>query len=175
MNRQAKTEEVGALKALLDGAQVAVVAEYAGLTVENMVTLRTELRNAQGRFRVVKNTLAKIAVNDTPLEGLQDQLVGPVGLVYSQEDAPATAKAIVAFAKKNPKFIIRGGMLSDGTVLTEAGVKQLSELPGKDELRAMFLSTLMGVPRKLVGTFAAVPGGFVRVLAARERSLSGEG
>ncbi len=174
MNRQEKSEEIGALKTLLDGAQIAVVADYAGLTVAAMVELRSELRKSQGRYRVVKNTLAKIATQETELKGLHNSLKGPVGIVYTKGDAAGTAKAVTAFAKTHPEFKIRGGVLGDGTVLNAQGIEALSNLPGKDQLRAMLLGTLMGVPTKLVGIFAAVPGGFVRVLAARERQLSGE-
>ena len=174
MNRQEKSEEIGALKKLLDGAQLAVVADYAGLTVSSMVELRSELRKPQGRYRVVKNTLAKIATHDTELKGLDKNLKGPVGIVYSKTDAAGTAKTVTAFAKAHPEFKIRGGVLSDGTVLDEKGIEALSSLPGKDQLRAMLLGTLMGVPQKFVGTLAAVPGGFVRVLEARRKKLAGE-
>ncbi len=174
MNRQEKSEEIGALKKLLDGAQIAVVADYAGLTVASMVELRSELRKSQGRYRVVKNTLAKIATADTDLKGLDSSLKGPVGIVYTKGDAAGTAKTVTAFAKAHPEFKVRGGVLADGTVLNAQGIEAHSNLPGKDQLRAMLLGTLMGVPTKLVGIFAAVPGGFVRVLAARERQLSGE-
>jgi len=174
MNRQEKSDEIGALKSLLDGAQFAVVADYAGLTVASMVELRTQLRKSQGRYRVVKNTLAKIATHETDLEGLHTSLKGPVGIVYTKGDAAGTAKTVTAFAKAHPEFKVRGGVLGDGTVLNGQAIEALSKLPGKDQLRAMLLGTLMGVPTKLVGIFAAVPGGFVRVLAARERQLAGE-
>jgi large subunit ribosomal protein L10 len=174
MNRQEKSEEIGALKQLLDGAQLAVVADYTGLNVLSMVELRTELRKSEARYRVVKNTLAKLALEDTALAPLNEQLSGPVGIAYTLGDAAGTAKAISSFAKTHPQFKIRGGVMSDGTVLDEAGVEILSNLPSKDQLRAMLLGTLMGVPQKFVGTLAAVPGGFVRVLEARRKQLAGE-
>jgi len=174
MNRQEKSEEIGALKKLLDGAQFAVVADYAGLTVKSMVELRSELRKSQGHYRVVKNTLAKIATGETDLKGLHAALKGPIGIVYTKGDAAGTAKTVTTFAKAHPEFKIRAGVLAGGTVLDEKGVEALSNLPGKDQLRAMLLGTLMGVPQKLVGIFAAVPGGFVRVLDARRRQLAGE-
>ena len=175
MNRQEKSEEIGTLRSLLDGAQIAVVAEYAGLTVESMVGFRNELRKSQGHFRVVKNTLAKLAIGESELAGLSGSLSGPVGIAYTKGDAAGAAKAVTEFAKANPAFKIRGGVLAGGGVLNEQGIEALSNLPGKDVLRAMVLGTLMGVPRKLVGIFAAVPGGFVRVLEARRRELAGEG
>lgn len=174
MNRQEKSEEIGELKELLDGAQLAVVADYAGLTVAKMVGFRNELRKSDARYRIVKNSLAKLATEDSELKGLHASLKGPVGVVYTKGDAAATAKAVVDFAKANPDFKIRGGVLAGGVALDANGVEALSTLPNKDQLRAMVLGTLMGVPRKVVSLFAAVPGGFVRVLEARRKVLAGE-
>jgi large subunit ribosomal protein L10 len=174
MNRQEKSEQIGELKQLLDGAQLAVVADYAGLTVSKMVAFRNELRKSSGRYRIVKNTLAKIATRETDLKGLHANLKGPVGVVYTKSDVAATAKAVTEFAKTNPEFKIRGGVMAGGVVVDVQGIEALASLPGKDQLRAMVLGTLMGVPRKLVSLFAAVPSGFVRVLDARRRQLAGE-
>lgn len=174
MNRQEKSEEIGELKKLLDGAQLAVVADYAGLTVSKMVALRTELRKSSGHYRIVKNTLAKIATKETDLKGLHTSLKGPVGVVYTKGDVAGTAKAVTEFAKTNPEFKIRGGVMAGGVVVDAQGLEALASLPGKDQLRAMLLGTLMGVPRKVVTLFAAVPSGFVRVLDARRRQLAGE-
>lgn len=174
MNRQEKSDEIGELKKLLDGAQLAVVADYAGLTVTKMVGLRNELRKSAGHYRIVKNTLARIATEETDLKGLHGNLKGPVGVVYTKGDVAATAKAVTEFAKTNPEFKIRGGVLAGGVVVDVQGLQALASLPGKNQLRAMLLGTLMGVPRKVVCLFAAVPSGFVRVLAARGRQLAGE-
>lgn len=174
MNRQEKSEEVGSLKQLLEGSQLAVVAEYAGLTVSSVVGFRTELRKASGQYRVVKNTLAKIATQGTELEGLHAQLVGPVGVVFTKGDAAAVAKAVTAFAKANPAFKIKGGVLAGGNVIDASGIEALSKLPGREELLAMLLGTFTGVPRQFVRLLAAAPSGFVRLLEARRASLAGE-
>ena len=174
MNRQEKSEEIGELKKLLDGAQLAVVADYAGLTVAKMVSFRNELRKSSGRYRIVKNSLAKLATEETDLKGLHADLKGPVGVVYTKGDVAGTAKAVTEFAKTNPEFKIRGGVMAGGVVVDAQGLEALANLPGKDQLRAMLLGAFSGVPRKLVSLFAAVPSGFVRVLDARRRQLAGE-
>ena len=173
MNRQEKTDEIGALKSLLDGAQLAVVAEYSGLTVAHMVELRQELRKASGRYRVVKNTLARIATSGTPIGGIGKSLKNAVGVAYTKTDVAGVAKTVTQFAKDHPQFKLKGGVLSDGTVMDGAGLEALSNLPGKDQLRAMLLGALQGVPTKFVGLLAAVPGQFVRLLEARRKSLAG--
>ena len=174
MNRQEKSDEVGVLKGLLDGSQLAVVAQYSGLSVANMVELRQELRKMNGRYRVVKNTLAKIATTDSELKGMHKSLKGPVGVAYTKTDVAGVAKAVTTFAKAHPEFQLKGGVLADGTVMDAAGLEALSNLPGKDQLRAMLLGTLMGVPSKFVRLLAAVPSEFVRLLEARRKSLAGE-
>jgi len=174
MNRQEKSEEVGSLKQLLEGAQLAVVAEYAGVKVASMVTFRNDLRKASGQYRVVKNTLAKIATKGTELEGLEKNLAGPVGVVFTKGDAAAVAKTVTAFAKATPLFKIKGGVLKGGHVIDAAGVDALANLPGREQLLAMLLGALQGVPRTFVTVLAAAPAGFVRVLEARRKQLGGE-
>lgn len=174
MNRQEKSEEVGSLKQLLEGSQLAVVAEYAGLTVSSVVGFRTELRKASGQYRVVKNTLAKIATQGTELEGLHKNLTGPVGVVFTKGDAAAVAKAVTAFAKANPAFKIKGGVMAGGHVVDAAGIDALANLPSREALLGMLLGALNGVPRQFVSLLAAGPAGFVRVLEARRAKLAGE-
>ncbi len=174
MNRQEKSDEVGVLKGLLDGSQLAVVAEYSGLTVKHMVELRTELRKVSGKYRVVKNTLAKIATDGTGIAGIHKSLKGPVGVAYTKTDVAGVAKTMTTFAKAHPELKLKGAVLADGTVMDAQGLEALSNLPGKDQLRAMLLGALSGVPRKFVSLLAAVPGTFVRLLEARRKSLAGE-
>lgn len=174
MNRQEKSDEIGVLKGLLAGSQLAVVAQYDGLKVAHMVELRQELRKVSGRYRVVKNTLARIATNDTDLAGMHVSLKGPVGVAYTKTDVAGVAKAVTKFAKDHPEFKLKGGVLAGGTVVDVKGLEALSNLPGKDQLRAMLLGAMKGVSGKFVSLLAAVPGGFVRVLEARRKQLAGE-
>lgn len=174
MNRQEKSEQVGSLKQLLEGSQLTVVAEYTGLKVSAIVGFRSELRKASGQYRVVKNTLAKLATKGTELEGLHSQLTGPVGVVFTQGDAAGVAKAVTAFAKANPAFKIKGGVLAGGHLVDAVGIDALANLPGREQLLGMLLGALNGVPRQFVSILAAGPSAFVRVLDARRGQLAGE-
>ena len=173
MNRQEKTQQVDELRGLFDGTQLAIITKYDGVVVPNMVEFRAELRKNQSGYRVVKNSLARLATKDTDLEGLHPHFKGPVGVAYTKQDPAATAKIVTAFVKANPKMEIRAGVLAGGTVLDAAGVEALSKLPGKDELRGMLLGTLTGVPRNLLSVFTAAQCGLVGVLAARQKQLEG--
>ena len=173
MNRQEKTQQVDELRGLFDGTQLAIITKYDGVVVPNMVEFRAELRKNQSGYRVVKNSLARLATKDTDLEGLHPHFKGPVGVAYTKQDPAATAKIVTAFVKANPKMEIRAGVLAGGTVIDASGVDTLSKLPGKDELRGSLLGALTGVPRNLLGVFTAAQRGLVGVLAARQKQLEG--
>ncbi len=170
MNRQQKTDEVDEITRLLDGAQLVVLTEYAGLDVASMVELRSSLRKADTAYRVLKNSLAKRATVETDLEQLNPHFKGPIGVVVSKEDPAAAAKALMDFAKSHDALKITAGILA-GKVLDASAIDALSKLPSKDGLRAMLLGAMQGVPRNMVTVLAAVPRDFVGVLAARQRSL----
>jgi large subunit ribosomal protein L10 len=174
MNRQEKDQQVNELTELFDGVQLVVLTKYAGLDVASMVALRTQLRGAQGGYRVVKNTLAKLALKDHEGSALNDFFAGPVGVAYTKEDAAATAKVVTKFAKDNPTLEITAGILPGGQVLDAKGIDALAKLPGKDELRAKLLGALSGVPRNFLGVLNATPRNFVGVLEARRAQLAGE-
>lgn len=174
MNRQEKTDEIGVLTGLLGGSQLAVVAEYSGLKVAHMVELRQELRKVSGRYRVVKNTLARIATKDTDLGPIGKSLKGPVGVAYTKADVAGVAKVVTKFAKDHPEFKLKGGVLAGGDVLDAKGLEALSNLPGKDQLRANLLATLLAAPSQFARLLAAPASGFVRVLEARRKQLAGE-
>ena len=174
MNRQEKIDEIQRIQELLDGAQLVVLTEYSGLAVSEMVELRQELRKVTGRYRIVKNTLAQLATKDSGFEGLNEHFKGPIAVAFTTEDAAGVAKALVSFQKTHPKLNIKAGLLPGGAVLDNKGVEALSTLPGKDQLRAMLLGTLAGVPRTFVSLMAAPARNFVGVLEARRRQLSGE-
>jgi large subunit ribosomal protein L10 len=169
MNKAEKQDRVDALRQQLAGIDAVIVAEYRGMTVEQMQSLRTAVRGAEGKVVVVKNTLARLSVKGTSLEALSDKLVGPVLMTFGP-DVVGPAKAIVKIAKDVPNLVITGGALA-GKALSAAQVKSLSELPGRDELRAMLLGTLNAVPAKFVGTLAASPRSILNVFNARIEQL----
>ena len=125
------------------------------------------------KYKVVKNTLLGLAVKGTPMEGIEKLLAGPTAIAYSFEDPAAPAKIATKVAKGEEKFVLKGGYV-DGKALDVPGVVALSNLPGKDELRATFLATLLAVPQNFLRLTTAAQQNFAYLLAARERAL-GEG
>jgi large subunit ribosomal protein L10 len=120
----------------------------------------------------VKNTLLGKAIKGTPMEGIEKLLAGPTAIAYSFEDPAAPAKVAAKVAKAEEKFVIKGGYV-EGKALDLKGVEALSQLPGKDELRATFLATLLAVPQNFLRLTTAAQQNFVLLLAARERANAG--
>ncbi len=150
----------------------AVFLDFKGMTVENVTKLRAEFRKAGVEYKVVKNTLVKHALKDTPFKAkLDDALVGMTGIAWSYEDPSAAAKVVKAF-RKDPageKLQIKAGLI-EGSVLDAKGVEdQLATMPGKNELRAMLLATLQAPLQSFVALLQAPAQNFVYLLAAKER------
>ncbi len=153
MNLENKKAVVAGVYETLKDAQTMVLAEYQGVAVANMTTVRAAARKENVYLHVLKNTLARKAVVGTKFEPLAEQMSGP--LVYSVSADPIAAAKIVAdFAKANERVKIVGGMYND-KLLDEAGVKSLAAIPSRNELLAM-----------LMGVMQQVPAGFVRAVAA---------
>jgi large subunit ribosomal protein L10 len=148
----------------ISGAEAAVLAEYRGLTVAQMTELRRKAREAGVFLRVVKNTLARRAVEGSSFECLKDHFVGPLAFAASSDPA-AVAKVLDEFASKNDKFIIKTGAMG-GVVMSEAELKALARLPSREQLLAMLVATMNAPVQKFVRTLNEVPTSFVRVLAA---------
>jgi large subunit ribosomal protein L10 len=134
-----------------------------------MFALRRQCREAGVNYRVIKNTLAKLAIAGTDYEVLSDAFEGPVGIAYS-EDALAPAKVLANFIKECKHLTLRLGYL-DGNVLSDTDITRLSKLPGKDELRAQLLSVFNATASKFVGVLSALPRDFLGVLTARKDAL----
>src|SRR5688500_18244919 len=163
---------VSEVSAKLAGAQALIVAEYRGLDVEHVTQLRAKARKSGLYLRVLKNTLARRAVQGTPFEKLTDQLVGP--LMYGiSKDPVAGAKVLAEFAKDNEAFVIKAGAMPNA-MMSAKDVKALALLPSREELLSKLLGTMQAPVAKLVRTMNEVPGKFVRTLAAlkdqREKS-----
>ena len=174
MERTQKEESIGALKTDLAKAASLVLADFRGLTVNVDTKLRNEFRAAGCRYQVVKNTLLGLAVKGTAMEGIESLLAGPTAIAYSFEDPAVPAKIATKIAKAEEKFVIKGGYV-DGKALDLKGVEALSNLPGKDELRATFLATLQAVPQNFLRLLNAAPQNFVYLLSAREEAQKAAG
>ena len=140
VERAEKKEAVAALHAVFSKTSVVVVAQYSGLTVAQMQRLRKQMRQAGANVQVAKNRLAQIALKGTDVASIGPLLKGPTLIAHSS-DPVAAAKAAVAFAKDNDKFVLLGGAMGK-TALDVEGVKALSTLPSLDELRAKLLGLL---------------------------------
>ena len=145
-------------------ANAIVLAEYRGIEVDHMTQLRAKARASGVYLRVVKNTLARRAVADTPFAGLAEIMVGPLAYGISS-DPVAGAKLLADFAKSNDKLVIKGGAMAN-YVMDAKGVKALATMPAREELLARLMGTMQAPIAKLVQTMNEVPGKFVRTLAA---------
>ena len=164
MNRSEKTEAVAALNATFNEAAVVVVTRNLGLTVAQSTDLRLKMREAGAGYKVAKNRLAKIALNDTQYSPLGDLLTGPTALATSG-DPVAAAKVAVEFAKTNDKLEIVGGAMG-ATVLDVEGVKALASMPSLDELRAKLIGLVQAPATKVAQIVVAPAGQLARVFGA---------
>ena len=164
LSLEQKQAMVSEVSAKLANAQTLIVAEYRGLDVERVTQLRSKARKSGVYLRVLKNTLARRAVQGTPFEKLSGQMVGP--LMYGiSEDPVAGAKVLSEFAKENELFVIKAGAMS-GSVMSAQDIKALASLPSREQLLATLLGTMQAPVAKLARTMNEVPGKFVRTLAA---------
>ena len=164
LDLEAKKAVVAEVSEQLAKAQAIVVAEYRGLEVGHMTELRAKARKSGVYLRVLKNTLARRAVDGTPFSGLSQHLKGP--LVYGMSADPvATAKVLNEFAKANEKLVIRAGAMPNA-VISAQEVKALATMPSREELLAKLLGTMQAPVAQFVRTLNEVPSRFVRTLAA---------
>ena len=154
LNRNEKAAVVADVSAQVARSQTLALAEYRGLTVENLNKLRVDARAKGVYLHVLKNTLARRAVAGTPFEVASGAMSGP--LIYGfSEDAVAAAKVIADFAKGNDKLVIKGGAYA-GKVLDANGVKALASVPSREVLLAQVAGLLKSPIQRLAGVLAAV-------------------
>ena len=164
LNLDSKKEVVAEISARLANAQTVVLAEFRGLPVQAITVLRARARSNGVYLRVLKNTLARRAVQGTPFEKLADQMAGP--LAYGISDDPVSAaKVLAAYAKGNDKLVIKGGAMRN-QLMTAKEVGQLATMPSREELLATLMGTMQAPVAKFVQTLNEIPTKFVRALAA---------
>jgi large subunit ribosomal protein L10 len=156
-----KEEELNALKKDLAEATNLIVAQFKGITVAQDTELREKIRATHSKYRVVKNTLARIAAKGTPTEGLTKSLDGSTSIAYNNTDPVALAKALVAYAKANPVFVFKAGMV-EGRVVNIADLSAIASLPSKEELIVKILFLVNSPAQGL----ATAVNGVARNLAA---------
>ena len=169
MNRQEKAELIETLQTTLNDSTTVVVAHQVGMTVAESSDLRAKMREAGAGFKVTKNRIAKLALNDTPHTALESLFTGPTAIGTSS-DPVAAAKVLVDYAKGNDKLTIVGGSM-DGKSLDKAGVEALAKLPSLDELRGKLVGILQAPAAKLARVAQAPAGKVARVIKARSDQL----
>ncbi|MDR2367947.1 MAG: 50S ribosomal protein L10 [Deltaproteobacteria bacterium] len=173
MDKRKKETVVGLLKEDFSTAKAVFVTDFKSLPVATMVSLRNRVRQTGGHYRVVKNTLAKLASQGQAAEKLDPLLVGNNGFCFTREDPAALAKVLQEFAKEQNKFAIKGGILGAQT-LTAAQIQALASLPSREALLSGFLGALQAVPTKLARSLSAIPQKLLYALTA-VRDLKAEG
>lgn len=182
MDRNEKQAELSSLVDGLAKSKIAICADYRGLTVAKVTELRRELRAAGSTAKVVRNTLARIAIrkneegrggNTAELDKFLTSLDGPTLLVCCDQDPVAPTKVLAKFAKGTDKFRVKGCWL-DGAYVDAAGVESLSTMPGKEETLAMLLSLISTPATQLVRVLSEPGAKVARVLEAYRAKLGGE-
>ena len=169
MNRREKAELIETLQTTLNDSTTVVVAHQVGMTVAESSDLRAKMREAGAGFKVTKNRIAKLALNDTPHTALESLFTGPTAIGTST-DPVAAAKVLVEYAKGNDKLTIVGGSM-DGKSLDKAGVEALAKLPSLDELRGKLVGILQAPAAKIARVAQAPAGKVARVIKARSDQL----
>lgn|SRR5690625_2995965 len=139
----------------LKSSETTVVVDYRGLNVEEVTELRRELREAGVDYKVYKNTMTRRAVENVELEELNDTLVGPTAIAFSEDDVIAPAKIINEFAKDHEALEIKGGII-EGEVATVEQIKELAQLPDFDGLLSMFLNVIQAPVRNFAYAAKAI-------------------
>lgn len=165
INRAQKAEMIADLSDRFSRAKAAFLVDFKGINVENVTKLRKQLSSMNAEMRVVRNTLAKLALKDRPADSkaLAEQLVGTNAVIFAYEDVGASAKALSEFAKEVEELVVKCGVM-EGSALDEAKIKYLATLPPKEVLRAQLLGLLAAPASKFVRVLNEVPSSFVRVL-----------
>ncbi|MEZ4598412.1 MAG: 50S ribosomal protein L10 [Syntrophotaleaceae bacterium] len=165
MKKESKEKVIAEVSDLLSSAKATFLADYRGLDVEKTNQLRGELRAVGVDYRVVKNTLMRLAAKGTEAECLDKLLAGPTAVAFAQNDPAASAKVLSEFAKNNKNFELKGGALG-GKLLSVDEVQALADLPSREVLLAKLLGSINAPVSNFVGVLAAVPRSLVQVLAA---------
>jgi large subunit ribosomal protein L10 len=170
MERATKEQVLGEIKEAFENVVSVVIADYKGIRVPSVTAMREDFRKAGCHYRVIKNSLVKIAVKGSSMEPISQLMVGTTAVIWSTESPQTPAKLALKWATQEPKFVIKGGFF-DGRVLDAKGVDSLSKLPGKPELQASLLMTFLAAPTDFVRTIIAGPQNFAYLLDARKREL----
>jgi large subunit ribosomal protein L10 len=171
MERAQKQQVLGEIKEAWQNVSSVVIADYRGIKVPVVTTMRDDFRKAGCHYRVIKNSLVKIAVKGSKMEPITKLMAGTTAVIWTTNEAPQPpAEIALKWAKTEPKFKILGGFY-EGQVLDLAGVEMLSKMPTKNDIRASMLMTFMAGPQGFAAQIAAPVQNFAYLLDARKRQL----
>ncbi len=137
-----KKEEVTKLANKIKEAKLVLLTDYRGINVEDVTSLRADLRKSNTEYTVIKNNITKRALAEAGIEGLEDKLVGPTAVIMSSEDYLEPSKTIYEFTKNNEYYKIKGGVI-EGKVMTAEEIVTLAKLPSKETLLSMLAGALL--------------------------------
>jgi len=155
MNKDERKQEIANLKERLEKSKGLIVSGFSGMTVSQDYELRKQVRAAGGKYRVVKNTLAEIASEGTTASSALKGLAGATAISFTEGDPVALAKALTAYAKTNPAFVFKAGVV-EGRAVSIAEISQLATLPSKEELIAKLLFLINAPAQQLVTVTGAI-------------------
>ena len=147
MGRAEKSTSIAEFREKLSGVRGAVLTDFRGLSVADITELRSLLRKSEVEYKVVKNTLARLAVKDTGLEGLAAYFEGPTAIAISRKDAVAASKVLTTWGKSRPTFTIKGGVV-EGRVVGSAEIAELAAVPPREVLLARMAGGLAGADHR---------------------------
>ena len=165
MNINEKKQIVQQISEQFGKSKIVILTDYKGLDVAAITELRRQLRDANIEYKVIKNTMLRLASAGNDTELIKESFKGPSAIALSYDDPVAPAKILTDFSKKNDKLEIKIGVMN-GQVLDLASIKELSSLPSREELLATVLSAMIAVPTSLVRALSDVPRRLVNVLQA---------
>lgn len=165
MKKADKEQLVAELTAQVKESDALFLTNFKGLTFPQITAVRKEIKSSGSDFKVVKNTLLKIALNNNGIDSMDSYLIEPTSCAIVKGDVAAAAKTIKKFAKEFEKFEIKAGYL-DGSVLTANDVNVLADLPSRDELLAKMLGSMNAPVTNFVSLLANIPRGLLNVLTA---------
>jgi large subunit ribosomal protein L10 len=165
ITRKKKEELLAGYLEQIKGSEAIIITDYRGLSVPDLQELRNKIREAEGSYFVVKNTLARRALDEAGLPKIDDLMTGPVGMGFCTNNVPGVAKAITDFAKTHEQLAVKGGLMGS-TVIDEAAVKSLASLPSLDVLRGQLLGLINAPASQLVGVVSGGVRQLVNVVNA---------